>query len=213
MVAGVGYNSSDGGIRLTCGYCENPAGDDNCYDDYDTIIYNNTLIDNYYNINFGSWTPSTGTPSVVVKNNISWIEDSAYNHINNCSPSGVTWDYNLWSSDPGSGGTDYCDDAQDPTWGDPGLVGVADWTALSENGLTGDEFGFATSTSNGYNEGTSITNYNDRITDTDFTATTITVTTDTDTTPFSVGAWLYGAGGISTPDYPLQGVAGSFKYN
>ena len=179
-------------------------------------IYNNTIIDSSTgNIRIvlgpdqGGGAQSAWSGNVI-QNNISWTKAQGSHVSDGCDDTGFTWGWNLWDEAPS--GT--CNSGNDPDNAAPGISTGTDFTDLTAGAVTGEEFKPTGATANGYNEGHSIASYNDRITASDFTANPPTVTTDTDDADFWVGAWMYGAGGISAPDYPLQGAKLSgAKYN
>jgi parallel beta-helix repeat protein len=121
------------GIHLQCTYCiEVPA--DNC-GLTNTKVYNNTIVDmTQYNIRVyaqtGDWSGNE------IKNNVSWTL-SGGNHISPCAPTGVTFDYNLWDEDPGTGN---CDDAQDPANASPDLAQSTGWQSMTAGSVDGTEF-------------------------------------------------------------------------
>ena len=204
--------NTDHGVYIGCARCiPNPT----CWQEFDTKIYNNTFVNNETNIHFSNWTGNSGanSSSILIKNNISKLYSSGFIHISASGDSinGVTYDYNLFNGiDTVTGNA-----MDNYRTGDPNLSTdtEAAWESLSSTGnVDGTEFATEVG-GDGIDNGTSIASYNDRITASDFTATPITVTTETDSSP-DIGAWMYGAGGISAPDYPLQGVKlNGVKYN
>jgi hypothetical protein len=148
----------------------------------DWHYFNNTLIDNDYN--FRTWGSRFGSGNTF-KNNISWTITSGTKHVDQCSPTGITFANNLWSSDPGSGN---CDAASDPANAAPGLVKTSGWRSLTAGAVSGQECALI-STSPARGAGVSIVGHNERISYSDFTAKPIKVTTTTDSTP-DIGAWM-----------------------
>jgi len=92
-------------------------------------IYNNIFVEaENYGIICGSGTGDDST----YKNNIIWQEDGECASV----PSGLTFDYNLWSKTPDT-------DAQgtnDPTYAIPQILKSSGWTTLTGGELDGSEF-------------------------------------------------------------------------
>jgi Periplasmic copper-binding protein (NosD) len=102
-------------------------------------IYNNTLVDNKTNIKMGSDGGSFS--DVLIKNLISWtITGGDSTHTVGCNESGVTWNNNLWSSDPGSGSTGCDNDATDPPNASPDLEKASGWRNFVAGGAIGTEW-------------------------------------------------------------------------
>ena len=115
--------------------CKGDYSDVNCNDD--TLIYNNTLVDNEYNFAFYQ---SDTDDDVIIKNNISYlVADLPSYHTNNDSPAGVTWSHNL-----------YYPDSIDTVGGNamtnaivnqnPQLKKTSGWRSLTAGSLDGNEF-------------------------------------------------------------------------
>ena len=151
-------------------------------DPTDWHYFNNTLIDNNYNFRTWGWNFGAGN---TFKNNISWTITAGTTHVDQCSPTGLAFGYNLWNTDPGSGN---CDAANDPPNAAPRLVKTSGWRNLTAGAVKGQESAL-TSTSPAIDAGVSIVGHNERISYCDFTAKPIKVTTMTDSTP-NIGAWM-----------------------
>ena len=151
-------------------------------------VYNNIVVDCTDNYHF----KNTGTGNLI-KNNISWLLTGGGSHIqnDNCSPTGVTWDNNLFSGDPYTAGTGDCETnavKDEGSYAAPGLSKTSGWRSLTAGAVTGNEFNFMDPDSHGATDGISIASYNDRITAADYTAIPISVTV-VEQTILSVGAW------------------------
>jgi parallel beta-helix repeat protein len=136
------------------------------------LIYNNTLIDNGNNFWFEP-ANSAGDTGNLVKNNISWTITGGLNHVNACSPTGVTFDYNLWDDDPGTGN---CDAANDPANASPLLSKTSGWRAITAGALNIADFA-PTEGSPAIDVAVDLTSYDTIIISGDATASPPTVTT------------------------------------
>ncbi len=104
----------------------------------DTEVYNNTLIDN--TIAFRSWSRSGPFQNSFVKNNIVWITGTrgGCSFTDIPSATGITFDYNLWSSQPSPS---FLRGAHDPGYAAPGLTKTTGWNSITLGSLRGPEFG------------------------------------------------------------------------
>jgi hypothetical protein len=141
----------------------------NC-DPTEWYVYNNTLIDNDYSLRTWGWDFGAGTS---FKNNISWVITDGAVHVSHCSPTNLTFDYNLWNTDPGTGN---CDAANDPANAVPGLVKTSGWRSLTAGAETGSNFA-PTEGSPVIDAGVDLVSYDTMIVTSDFTASPPTVTT------------------------------------
>ncbi len=103
----------------------------------DTEVYNNTLIDN--TIGIRSWARSGPFQNSYVKNNIVWItgKRSGCSFTDIPSATGITFDYNLWSSQPSPS---FLRGAHDPGYAAPLLAKTTGWNTVALGGLSGPEF-------------------------------------------------------------------------
>ena len=187
LIAGMGRGFSLG--------CQEVADDVDCACFENTKIYNNTLVDNVYNIRF--WAPHADD-SLEIKNNIFLTKTAGSVHSNNYSPIGVTWSHN--SFDESVSG----DAATNAVIGDPALKKSSGWRSLPANSLDGTEFSLL-SGSKAINAGISIASYNNWITASDYSADPIMVMTSIDSQP-DIGAWIENAAAKARPrDSPTVG--------
>ena len=171
LVAGLSY-----GISLGCGEKQdNPE----CVCHEDTIVSNNTLVDNKYN--FIVWQPDS-RDTIVYRNNISRLHTAGTFHANNYNTAGVTWSHNLFD-DPVPGKA-----AINALIGDPALKKSSGWRSLTAGSLDGTEFSLL-SGSKAINAGKSISSYNNRITAASYTTFPIMAEISADSTP-NIGAWM-----------------------
>ncbi len=101
----------------------------------DSTVYNNTLVDNKMNFEFGSRAENS-----YVRNNISLCLTTTgtwpCTHTGMPKPlPGLTFEFNNWSSTPTPGSSGYGD-----VIGIPSLNKSSGWRAVQANGLTGQEF-------------------------------------------------------------------------
>lgn len=107
-------------------------------------VHNNTFI---HCSDYGIVAQSGTGQNSVIKNNIIWNPVGQISNV----PSGITFDYNLWSRIPDV-------DAQgtnDPTYADPQLIKTSGWTNLNGGELNGSEFALQ-STSTAIDEGVNL---------------------------------------------------------
>ena len=161
--------------------CQEQADTPSCICHENTLIYNNTLVDN--DVNFYFPQPTAGD-SIEIKNNISRLFTPGLVHVSTASPAGVTFKKNNYYGQSLPGGNAGASNEA----GDPLLAKTSGWRSLSADSLDGTEFSLL-SGSKAMNAGTSIPSYNDRITFSDFAGDPITVTTSTDSTP-DIGTWM-----------------------
>ena len=170
IIAGLGV-----GMSIGCGE-KNDNPDCVCHES--TKIFNNTLVDNLWNIR--DWNPDS-RDSIEIMNNISWTITAGTYHSNNYSPEGVTWSHNLFD-DSVSGNA-----VTNAVIGDPALKKSSGWRSLRANSLDGNAFSLL-SGSKAINAGIPVAYYNNRITASDYSADPIMVMISTDSTP-DIGAW------------------------
>ena len=95
--------------------------DPDCVCHEGTNIYNNTLVDNRYNIR--NWSPDS-RDSIKIMNNISLTTTGATAHAFKFSPAGVTWSHNLFD-EAVTGNA-----AINSVIGDPALKKSSGWRSL-----------------------------------------------------------------------------------
>ena len=93
-------SGGDTGIGIGCGRCV--TTEDACWDDINTKIYNNTIVDFLSSIDFYDWATNNSQTSIEIKNNISYhtqsdCQGTACIHANSYSPAGVTWANNAFN--------------------------------------------------------------------------------------------------------------------
>jgi len=94
-------------------------------------IYNNTIVDcdaNFYI--YGTWNGINSN----IKNNISYTIDGGSTHINNASPTGITFSHNNYDEDPGGNAND------NAVIGVPGISKTSNWQSLVAGAVDGTEF-------------------------------------------------------------------------
>ncbi len=161
---------------------------DNCAQN-NNKIYNNTLVDNNFNIWFkqngqGGLTGMTYSGNEI-KNNISWTISSGAIHSNVYTMPGVAWDRNNF--DDAVKGDAQAGNAQIYM---PNLTKTSGWRSLKAGAVNGTEFELQPDSKN-INNGRSIDGYNGRIFSANFTANPITINIRADSSP-SIGAWMEG---------------------
>lgn len=175
------------GVELTCTACSNGS---NSWANYTNIkVYNNTLVDNDINIDLSSsaWSNQGTTSGHEIKNNISETNEAGTVHVDNASPTGVTWSNNHYDEDPGGTAND------NAVIGDAALERTTSFYSLTLGAVTGQEFKLQ-DTGDADNAAVSITGYNNRIYTADFTASPPSLTTRDDSLDLDIGAWsLIGA--------------------
>lgn len=136
----------------------------------DAEVYNNTLVDNDQNFNFGT-AGGKDVSDAIIKNNLSYTTAECGGscvHSNNYSPTGVDWSHNFF--DDGVSGNA----ATNEVTGNPNLAGgTTGYRSLTGGAVTGaDEVAFVDDTGDCDDAGTPITGYTTGIyaTGTDFTA-------------------------------------------
>ena len=100
----------------------------------DTLVYNNTIVDCKYGLDFSSSRVSY--PGSAIKNNIFW-KISGDSMLVADAPATMTFDYNLFSSEPAD------NDAKgthDPTYAAPLLTKTSGWRSMTGGDLTGNDF-------------------------------------------------------------------------
>lgn len=109
------------------------AVDSNC-NTTSVSIFNNTLVDNNYNIRIvhddGGWTGNE------IRNNLSLLYSVGRVHTNNDSPAGFSWDRNLWYGVDTVGGNA----ANNAVTEDPLLSRTSGWSSLTPGEIDGNEF-------------------------------------------------------------------------
>jgi len=158
----------------------------------DSVVYNNTFIDNYYDIRISGQTFSNSN----IKNNIFWriTADAGSIYSGSDTTTGLTWSHNYWSVDP-CGTCDADDNMVGP--GTPGLSKTTGWRAMTAGVVVGTEFKVVDGSScidAGLDLGS--TYVNALTTGTNFSTSPPTVVTDSQAshTPWEIGAWLYDSG-------------------
>ena len=153
-----------------------------CYGDLN--IYNNSLADNVYNFKFATPERHKEIDDIDIRNNISYTSAAGTNHCDYYTVDGVSWANNLFD-DPigGEAGA-----GPGTVFGNPSLKKTSGWRALSPGELDGSEFRPAKN-SIANNTGMFIRGYNNRISDSDFTANPSIVATQLDNKP-NIGAWM-----------------------
>ncbi|MCK4628941.1 MAG: right-handed parallel beta-helix repeat-containing protein, partial [Sedimentisphaerales bacterium] len=124
-----------------------PAGEDAISN---IKYFNNTLVANNINtsIGLGGRAAIQAGFGNEIKNNIFWLYDSSvedYQFRGYAPYSGITWDYNLWSSDPeiGCAYSWHCErvkGANDPYYALPQLTRTSGWHNVSVGEITPDDF-------------------------------------------------------------------------
>ena len=188
------------GINLGCSEQEDTP---TCYCYENSKVYNNTLVDNWYN--FRIWDPSSDD-SLEVKNNISWTITSGTSHSDNYSPAGVTWSHNLFD-DSVSGNA-----ATNAVIGTPDMSKTSGWRSLTAGAVDGTEFSIGSGSAGidaalVFSPAGNIYNY--RITSSDMdTPGSVSVTPTLQSDPIDIGAWAY-VTGASQPTVSISAIDGS----
>ena len=144
----------------------------------DTLVYNNTFVDN--DVNLTIWKPTAGD-NIFIENNISYIKTSGGIHSNYYGTTGVKWSHNNFNTSV-SGGA-----ANNARIYDPGLKKTSGWRSLPPDAVDGSQFSLVDGSKN-LGNGFPINNYNYRIASADFLPEVINVQLK-ETNPPDIGAW------------------------
>ena len=130
----------DNGIRFTNGYAF--TSDATCWQDYNPIIYNNTILDSSHNFGFGTWTGNSGANSsdISIKNNISRAYTAGMDHVSHPDANGVTWAYNLFYGQTVPALGTETRDGTGTLVTDPLIFKTSGWRFPTPNLLSGSEF-------------------------------------------------------------------------